>query len=318
MRAFRAVLPGRSFSPAERFCQDLPAVVALKNELTRRQWTVLIEALLRLGLGMHMLWVCQLNVVTWNLILEIVSGRLVPSETEIESILWESHCDAHPLLEIGENSESMLKRLIAKYAYARMGLNLLLYRLEDSGVGWDRSLGIGFSQQSGESAVLSTQNFLKHIAANGRSMGSDLSARLRDECAELMDVTPALRDLAKCSAGFTKNLFEFARHGLGQIKAKNDEQKSYDQSYLIAYPGGKLLPVQPGPAMLILLVHTCCKAQGNIPASLDDLRRHFSYYGLRTPAGELADGRIGADLENLGLVVDSPDAAGGRMLVAPF
>ena len=55
-----------------------------------------------------------------------------------------------------------------------------------------------------------------------------------------------------------------------------------------------------------------------VPASLDDLRRHLSHYGLRTPAGELAQGRVGADLEKLGLVVDSPDAAGGRMLVAPF
>ena len=85
-----------------------------------------------------------------------------------------------------------------------------------------------------------------------------------------MDTMPTLREMAQCDAGFTKNLFEFARHSLGQIKAKSDEQKSYDQSYLIAYPGGKSLPVQPGPAMLILMVHACCRAQGHIPASLDD------------------------------------------------
>jgi hypothetical protein len=71
-------------------------------------------------------------------------------------------------------------------------------------------------------------------------------------------------------------------------------------------------------AMLILLVHTCCHAQGGIPASLEDLRRHLAQYGLKTPVGELIDGGVGTDLEKLGLVVDRPNAAGGRMLVAPF
>jgi hypothetical protein len=45
---------------------------------------------------------------------------------------------------------------------------------------------------------------------------------------------------------------------------------------------------------------------------------HLADYGLHAPAGELAGGQVGTDLEKLGLVVDSPDAAGGRLLVAPF
>jgi hypothetical protein len=310
--------PGSKFSPAEAFCRDIPSILALKSQMTRRQWTVLLEALLRLGLGMHALWICQLNVLAWELVLDAASGKPVPSETEIESILWESHADSRPLLEIGQDSEPMLKQLIERYAYARMGLNLLLSRLDDAGVGWASAEAIGFSKHSGNTAPGAVRAFMEHVAANRSSIDADPPRWLRRECAELMDATPALRELAKCDLGFTKNLFEFTRHSLGQIKAKDVEQKSYDQSYLIAYPGGKSLPVQPGPAMLILLVHACCNAQGGIPASLDDLRRHLSHYGLRTPAGELAQGRVGADLEKLGLVVDSPDAAGGRMLVAPF
>jgi hypothetical protein len=309
---------GSRLAPAERFCLDLPFVLELKPQLTRRQWTVLVESLLRLGLGMHALWVCQVNVLAWKLVLNTAEGQPVPSVAQIESLIWESHTDAHPLLEIGQNSEPMLKQLIERYAYARLGLNLLFSRLEESGVGWDSNLAIGYSQQSGQSAATSIRTFLEHVATNRGSIDVNAAAWLRNECAELMDAVPALREMAQCDAGFTKNLFEFARHSLGQIKAKNVEQKSYDQSYLIAYPGGKSLPVQPGPAMLILMVHACCKAQGGIPASLDDLRRHLSQYGLRTPAGELAEGRVGADLEKLGLVVDSPDAAGGRMLVPPF
>jgi hypothetical protein len=52
--------------------------------------------------------------------------------------------------------------------------------------------------------------------------------------------------------------------------------------------------------------------------SLDDFRRHLGEYGLRGPAGELVHGKTGHDLSMLGLVVDSPDAAGGRLLVKPF
>src|ERR1700731_1375731 len=266
---------------------------------------------------MHALWVCQLNVLMWELAVDAAAGKPVASDDAIESILWESHCDSQPLLEIGQNSEPLLKQHIERYAYARLGLNLLLFQLEDADVGWDSSVPIGFSRQSATCAAASVRAFLGHVSSNRSSIAPDPPGWLRKQCTELVDTTPALRDLAKCEAGFTKNLFEFTRHSLGQIKAKDVEQKSYDQSYLIAYPGSKSLPVQPGPAMLILMVHACCNGQGGIPASLEDLRRHLSHYGLRTPAGELAHGRVGADLEKLGLVVDSPDAAGGRMLVAP-
>jgi hypothetical protein len=319
LHAYRGHPPsGRKLSPAERFCEDVSVVLELKAQLTRRQWTVLVEALLRLGLGMHVLWVCQLNVLAWQLVLATVSGKAIPAESEIESLLWESHCESQPLLEIGQNSEPMLKQLIERYAHARLGLNLLFCKLDEAGVGWDSKITIGFSRQASTSAAKAVRTFLEHLSKNRTSIDANPDAWLRKQSAELMDVTPTVRELAKCSSGFTKNLFEFARHSLGQIKAKNIEQKSYDQSYLIAYPGEKSQPVQPGPAMLILLVHTCCKAQRGIPASLDDLRRHLCHYGLRTPTGELGEGRVGSDLEKLGLVVDSPDAAGGRMLVAPF
>jgi hypothetical protein len=319
LHAYRGHVPTEGkLSPAERFCMDMPTVLGLKPQLTRRQWTVLVEALLRLGLGMHALWVCQLNVLAWGLAIDAAAGKPLASQSTIEAVLWESHCDVHPLLEIGQNSEPLLRQLIERYAYARLGLNLLLCQLEDAGVGWDSNVAIGFAKQPGSAAARSVRAFLEHVAAKRDKINADPPGWLRKECAELVDVSPGLRELAKCESGFTKNMFEFTRHSLGQIKAKDVEQKSYDQSYLIAYPGGKSLPVQPGPAMLILLVHACCNVQGGIPASLDDLRRHLSHYGLRAPAGELAQGRVGADLEKLGLVVDSPDAAGGRMLVAPF
>ena len=70
--------------------------------------------------------------------------------------------------------------------------------------------------------------------------------------------------------------------------------------------------------MLVMLVHVCCAENPAIPVSLDDFRHCLGEYGLHAPAGELIDGKTGRDLARLGLVVDSPDAAGGRLLVQPF
>lgn len=320
-RAFRGKdIPFIEVNPAERFCRDLQSVLDLKGKLTRRQWTVLIEAVLRLGMGMHVLWVCHVNARCWELVLSVAGGQLVPSEIDIEALLWQSHRDAHALLEVGRDAVPMIKQALERHVFGRFGLNLVLHKLEDAGHGWPTDQVIGFSPAAGRTSPRAVWEFLNHVSANRTSISADPAGWLRGQCRELCD--KHLR-LVKCDVGFTNNLLEFTRHSLGQIVTENPEQKSYDQSYLLAnrrkprsraYPW----PVQPGPAMLILLVHACHRAQGEIPASLDDLRAHLADYGLHVPAGELVGGQVGADLEKLGLVVDSPDAAGGRLLVAPF
>ena len=156
---------------------------------------------------------------------------------------------------------------------------------------------------------------LAHVSSNRRAVDNANAGQwLRTEVWKLFDDNEELRALAKCKSGYTKNLFEFARHSLGQIKAKDPAERCYDLSYLLAYAGDrKPLPVAPGPDMLVMLVHACCAANPFIPVSLGDFKRYLGEYGLHVPAGELIDGNTGRDLAMLGLVVDSPDAAGGRL-----
>lgn len=80
----------------------------------------------------------------------------------------------------------------------------------------------------------------------------------------------------------------------------------------------RLWPVRPGPAMLILLAHSATSAANGVPVSLEDFRSHLANYGLAVPPDELLHGKLTLDLQKLGLLVDSPDAAGGRLLVGPF
>jgi hypothetical protein len=298
----------------------LPAVLGVKDVLTRRQWTVLVEAIFRLGLGMHVLWTCNANILLWEMVLSVASGEPAPSSAAVEAALWEMPDETRALLELGTNAESLMRRLIEQYAYARTGLNLLLCRLDDGGTAWPDATPIGFSPNAIPNAPAALAAFLQHVQANRRAIDTgDAGHWLRARVSEWFDKNEELRALALCDSGYTKNLFEFARHSLGQVWAKQADQRSYDLAYLIAFSGErKPQLVQPGPAMLVVLVHACCAANPSIPVSLDDFRRHLSEYGLHVPAGELVDGKTGRDLAMLGLVVDSPDAAGGRLLVRPF
>jgi hypothetical protein len=320
LRAFRAQPNATRLSPAERFCRDLPAVLNSKTTLTRRQWTVLVESMLRLGMGMHALWTCNINILLWERALQVAAGAPAPSATELEAAFWEGHGSPHAILELGADAEPLIKRLIERYAFARTGLNLLLCRLDDMGNALPPGIVLGCDAQSNTPAPLALSNFLAHVANHRQSIDpTDAGAWLRRQVTQLFDQQNDLRRLAQCRSGYTKNLLEFARHSLGQVKTKDPEQRCYDLAYLLAYAGDrKPLTVLPGPAMLVMLVHACCEANPGIPTSLDEFRRQLADYGLNVRAGELNTGKTGQDLARLGLVIDSPDAAGGRLLVPPF
>lgn len=310
---------GETLNPAERFCKDLRIIISQKEMLTRRQWTVLVESILRVGLSMHLLWTCQVNNIVWQWILEIAEGNYPPDENEIEHSLWQSHREASPLLQVGGPAMAVVEQHIRAHVAARFGINLVLYRLEDKGLPW--AMVIGFDNMDRLSAAKKIRLFLEHIHRNRQAIDAMPAEWLRVNCAELMEDNS---ELVKLDSGFTKNMREFIRHSLGQIDARDPEQASYDQAYLIRNRSGTKretllnILVQPGPAMLIALVNACCQDQVRGLASLEDLRMHLADYGLHAPLGELAEGQAGRDLRKLGLVVDSPDAAGGRLLVPPF
>jgi len=312
---------GAGLSPAERFCGDLGAILELKPRLTRRQWVVLLEALLRLGLSMHMLWLCRLNEIVWHAAISAAKGSAVAGPAEIERVAWEGHRFTDPLLELGRDGIAAMRRRIEGYAIARIGLNVVLHALEDARCPWPGG-PLGKPGSGGWTVPESLAGFLSHVAAHASSAQAAVASAgypsLLDACRAIAD---AHLSLLACKSGPTKNLFEFMRHSLGQLQPRFEEQRSYDQAYLLirkTRATSSPWPVQPGPATLIMLVHACCQSLGGLPVSVEDFRSHLADYGILAPAGELQGGQCSRNLERLGLVVDSPDAGGGRLLVDPF
>jgi hypothetical protein len=85
---------------------------------------------------MHALWMCKVNGLAWQFTLDVASGGPLPTTQKIEETIWEQQHESSMLLELGSDAESLIERHIEQYAYARTGLNLLLYRLEDVGAAW--------------------------------------------------------------------------------------------------------------------------------------------------------------------------------------
>lgn len=307
-------------TPSERFVADLEEVLRLKQDLTRRQWTVLLEAQLRLGLATHQLWLCRLNTRVWELAKLAMDGKPA-SATEVESLCWRPQEADDPLLELGQNAIPAVRRMLAAYAEARLGLNLLLHALEDAGKKWSQRLGVGdpsAEQAPGEALA----SFLSHVAASASLVEDTLRQAFKEPSitAAAGSIVDRYPRLLSAQQGVTRNLLFFVRHSLGQLQPVEKELRPYDQAFLLYRQDAKgdKWFLQPAPAALILLVHSCCQALGKLPASMDDLRRHLSGYGIASSIDELRSGAIVRDLEQLGLVVDSPDAGGGRLLVDPL
>ncbi|EKA33945.1 hypothetical protein PABE173_6391, partial [Pseudomonas aeruginosa ATCC 25324] len=75
---------GIPFLPARRFTKDLQAIMQAKGSMTRRQWTSLLEALLRLAAASHVTWLCDVHARTWSCLWAALTDGIAPS-SELEA-----------------------------------------------------------------------------------------------------------------------------------------------------------------------------------------------------------------------------------------
>ncbi|MFY9327998.1 MAG: hypothetical protein WAO76_08280 [Georgfuchsia sp.] len=287
--------------PARQFVRDLEAIISAKHSMTRRQWVSLLEAIVRLGSVMHVIWLCSVNEKLWRAVRSILAGQPSPSTAgEIRELILTG--DARYLAN-GNPAVPIIKDYASGYLTARVGLNVVLWTLDGFGV----SVG----------KLSSSSDLLKFLATIERNRERLLQARVMETHSEITDAEA--RSIA-CKKGIGSNLIEFARHTLGQRQTANESLRGYDQSYFLRKRGeARNAPwvVSLGPVALLALVH-CCLREAAGPRSVQRLRDHLEWYGIQVDLESMSGSDLGRKLRMLGLVLDSPDAESGMLMIPPF
>jgi hypothetical protein len=123
-----------------------------------------------------------------------------------------------------------------------------------------------------------------------------------------------------CKKGIGSNLTEYCRYTLGQRQTADESLRGYDQGYFLRKRAEYLASpyvVSMGPVAILMMVH-CCLVERAGSRSIQSLVRHLANYGIELGTDDIATGELGRKLRTLGLVLDSPDAESGMLLVEPF
>jgi hypothetical protein len=290
--------------PAERFNKDLLQVISLKKYLTRRQWVSMLESMLRLGSASHVMWVCRANTVCFNLMRNALEGRRAASSEEISDALGMGQ----GFWRYGQYSAASITDAATGFVKARVGINLLLHQLEKT-----------FGSKLDSACLSNVESITKLVSWLGEAETQE-KFYFKTFSNNYQDVIESDPRIVAGKKGVSSNVKEFLQHVLGQRQTAEAGLDSYDQGFFLAKKGnsksGRWI-VSLGPVSVLALVHSCTySARG--PRTINNLCQHLGEYGIEIDAQEVADSKLGQTLRNLGLVLDSPDAEGGMVLINPF
>jgi hypothetical protein len=292
---------GSGAFPARQFVRDLNSIIASKPQLTRRQWTSLLEAVLRLGTVAHIVWLCELHSRVWSCLSEALDGAGPTSPAEARKRMFPERFSFLPL-----SSKPLpgIRDSISRYLAARLGINAVLWALQDKGTEPADLLG------SPEGLARACDQV--RLVCAGR-----LATDIRETVEDLVD--RETRTLL-CRRGVGKNIDEFVTYSLQQRQTANPRLRGYDQGYILRKRG--IYSNSPwitslGPVATIALVH-CSLAGAGGPRSVHRLAQHLGEYGVTMDHRDIPQNELGHQLRMLGLVLDSPDAESGMLLVPPF
>lgn len=287
--------------PARQFVEDLKSVVAAKDLLTRRQWTSLLEAVVRLGTVAHVMWLCELHSRTWACLSEALHGGGPATAEDASRRLFPEQLSFLPL-----SSKPLpgIRDNISRYLTARLGINAVLWALQDAGIEPVELLGSALGLASACEQV--------RVTCKGT-----LAAEILETVEDLID--RETRTLL-CRRGVGKNIDEFVTYSLQQRLTANPRLRGYDQGYILRKRGvhsSSPWIVSLGPVATIALVHCSLSGVGG-PRSVHRLAQHLGQYGITMDHRDIPQNELGHQLRMLGLVLDSPDAESGMLLVPPF
>lgn len=287
--------------PARQLVSDLEAILEAKASVTRRQWTSLLESILRVAAVSHILWLCEVHSRTWTCIKAAFAGAGPTTVEEARDALFPT---AVTFLSYGDRALPTIRDRASSFLQARLGINAVLWGLDES-----------------------TAEVAGGLASSESLLGLCETIRASSEALSGLGILATLDELQErenrallCSKGIGSNIMEFARHALGQRQAASAILRGYDQGYALRKKGAsKSSPwvVGLGPVAVLALVH-CSLAKMAGPRSVRRLAQHLAAYGIMVDHRDIAQNDLGHQLRMLGLVLDSPDAESGMLLVPPF
>jgi hypothetical protein len=292
---------GAGAFPAAQFVQDLNSIIEAKQLLTRRQWTSLLEAVLRLGTVAHVIWLCELHSRIWRCLQEALNGAGPRSPVEAQERMFP---ERFSFLPFSSKPLPAIRDSISRYLAARIGINATLWALEEAG---QTPADVFGSAEGLADACQQVRQFCTGAQA----------AKVRELVDDLVD--RETRTLL-CRRGIGSNINEFVTYSLQQRQTANPRLRGYDQGYFLRKRGAHSNSpwvVSLGPVATIALVH-CSLARVAGPRSVHRLAQHLAKYGVTMDHRDIPLNELGQQLRMLGLVLDSPDAESGMLLVPPF
>lgn len=302
--AFQAT-DGRDLQyPAKQFVRDLAAIISVKPQMTRRQWTSLLEAVLRVASAAHVMWLTEVNHRIWSRIYAALRAQAGSTGESIGAADVATYPSVLAYFPYGSAAMDKAKVLVSKYLYARLGVNAVLWGLDDIGQSFNTPL-------SSEAAV----EQLARLVERNR-----LALQQAGVLATWLDLQESEARTLSCAKGIGSNMLEFVRHCIGQRQTARDVLRGYDQGYSIRKKSNDARArwiVGLGPVAVIAMAH-CCLYETGGARSVHRLCDHLSRYGILINKDEVAASDLGQKLRLLNLVLDSPDAESGMLVIPPF
>lgn len=286
--------------PARQFTKDLRAIIQAKDSMTRRQWTSLLEAVLRLAAVSHVIWLCDVQLRIWDCVSSAINAKEPQDENQTRQAIFPARLQ---YMSYGDKALPGIKDRTSGYLRARLGINAVLWSLEEAGIGYQGSLS-----SSSDIAI-----FCQFIHNNRSALASIKTNET------ITDIIEQESRALLCRKGIGSNLLEFVRYVLGQRQTASTILRGYDQGYVLKKRGASNSSplVSLGPVSVLAFVHCALAGMGG-PRSIHQLSQHLSAYGIIVDRYDIARNDLGHQLRMLGLVLDSPDAESGMLLLPPF
>ena len=307
---------------SERIYNDLLALCEMERDIPRMQWMQLLMTFLRFSLPMWLLAHMRITSLLHQWLIDAIDCDELPAQSDIEAKIKNRnqellHSTLTPTREIFERTEMYMKQ--------RVELNILIYHLEKT-----RRTRLGKKrlevQGAGASVITILQliELAKEAAADIR--GSQRfqavigEGKLQDFLTREAEQFPAWRDPR--AGGQGKNIDEFFR--VFYRDSLGDETGGY-----LLSPEGRGLSrgfrVFPGQLLLKTITilaaykkHTNISHKGGGKLALENIENHFKEYGIDFNFAAGARPLLMQNLEEMGLLVGSPDAGSSVAVACPY